>query len=160
MSREYPRRPIVGIGVAVLRPGGVLLVRRGTPPAVGSWSLPGGGQELGETTEQAARRELEEETGLAVGPLHLAAVVDSIVPDASGQLRFHYTIIDYAALWQGDSARPGGDITACVWAGFDDLARFRLWHEAHRVIAVGCGLLGLVPPCDAGVPSADQESRT
>ena len=143
MSREYPPRPIVGIGVAVLRPGAALLVRRGTPPNVGAWSLPGGAQELGETTEAAARRDLHEETGLAVGALHLAAVVDSIIPDKAGKLRFHYTIIDYAALWQGDDARPGGDITEVVWAGFDEFDRYQLWIQARKVIATARGLLGL-----------------
>lgn len=143
MSREYPPRPIVGIGVAVLRPGAALLVRRGTPPNVGAWSLPGGAQELGETTEAAARRELQEETGLAVGALHLAAVVDSITPDSAGKLRFHYTIIDYAALWQGGDIRPGGDITEVVWAGFDEFDRYQLWVQARKVIATARGLLGL-----------------
>lgn len=143
MSREYPARPIVGIGVAVLRPGAALLVRRGTPPHVGAWSLPGGAQELGETTEAAARRELHEETGLAVGTLHLAAVVDSMTPDSAGKLRFHYTIIDYAALWLGDDARPGGDITEVAWAGFDEFDRFQLWIQARKVIATARDLLGL-----------------
>ena len=156
MRREYPPRPIVGIGVVVLRPGGVLLCRRGNPPNVGAWSLPGGAQELGETTQAAARRELEEETGLKVGELHLAATVDSIMPDSAGRIRYHYTIIDYAALWLGDEARAGGDITEVVWADFDDLARFNLWSEAHRVIRIGCGLLGLQPPgMSAGRTSGD-----
>ncbi len=57
-DREYPPRPIVGIGVIVLKDDHVLLIRRAKPPNIGSWSLPGGAQELGETTEQAARREL------------------------------------------------------------------------------------------------------
>ena len=150
MSREYPPRPIVGIGVAVLRPGGVLLCRRGNPPNVGAWSLPGGAQELGETAMAAARRELEEETGLVVGALHLAAIVDSIMSDSAGRTRYHYTIIEYAALWQGDVARAGGDITEVEWAAFDDLARFNLWSEAHRVIRIGCDLLGLQPPAMSG----------
>jgi ADP-ribose pyrophosphatase YjhB (NUDIX family) len=146
MSREYPSHPRVGIGVCLLRPGAVLLIRRGNPPNKGSWALPGGGQELGETTEACARRELEEETGLLVGDLHLAAVVDSLTGDSAGRIRFHYTIIDYAALWQGDAPRPGGDVTEVTWADFDDLARFKLWSEAHRVINISCGLLGLAAP--------------
>lgn len=143
MSREYPARPIVGIGVAVLRPGAVLLVRRGNPPNLGAWSLPGGGQELGETTEEAARRELHEETGLAVGPLHLAAVVDSLTRDEVGRLRYHYTIIDYAALWQGGEARPGGDISETAWCDFESFDRYALWSEARRVIGVARKLLDL-----------------
>jgi ADP-ribose pyrophosphatase YjhB (NUDIX family) len=141
MSREYPQRPIVGIGVAVLRERQVLLVRRGTPPNVGAWSLPGGGQELGETTEHAARRELEEETGLLVGDLHLAGVVDSIIGDSAGRTRFHYTIIDYAARYDGGALRAGGDITEAIWADFDALDDFHLWSEAHRIIAIARRLL-------------------
>ena len=143
MSREYPTHPRVGVGVAVLRPGAVLLARRGQAPNLGSWSLPGGGQELGETTEQTARRELAEETGLVVGPLHLAAVVDSLTHDDDGRLRFHYTIIDYAALWQGDTPQAGGDITEVTWADFNELASYTLWSEFHRVIAAARALLGL-----------------
>lgn len=146
MSREYPDRPIVGVGVAVLRPGAALLVRRGNPPNIGAWSLPGGGQELGETAEQTARRELLEETGLQVGKLHLAGLVDIITPDHdTGRLRYHFTVIDYAALWLGDAARPGGDITDCVWAGFDEFDRYQLWSEARRIITAGRSLLGLTP---------------
>jgi len=65
MSREYPARPIVGVGVVVCRGEEVLLIRRGQPPRLGQWSLPGGGQEVGETIEEAVRREVREETGLA-----------------------------------------------------------------------------------------------
>lgn len=147
MSREYPSRPIVGIGIVVLRPTGgggaeVLLIRRGKPPNVGGWSLPGGAQELGETAEQAARRELVEETGLAVGALHLAANVDTIHRDPDGRVRYHYTIIDFAARWDGGVPVAGGDVTEVVWTALDRLDDFSLWREAHRVIAIARGLVG------------------
>lgn len=143
MSREYPQRPIVGIGVAVLRPGGVLLVRRGRPPNMGAWSLPGGAQELGETAEQAARRELLEETALAVGPLLLAANVDSIHRDGDGRVRFHYTILDFAARWEGGEPVAGGDVTEATWAAFDAFDDYDLWSEARRVIGIARQLLAL-----------------
>jgi ADP-ribose pyrophosphatase YjhB (NUDIX family) len=133
-SREYPARPLVGIGVVVLRPGAVLLVRRGKPPNMGAWSLPGGAQETGETAEETARRELLEETALTVGPLILAANVDSIHRDAEGRVQFHYTILDFAARWAGGDPAPGGDVTDAVWAPLDRLADYALWSEAHRVI--------------------------
>ena len=143
MSRDYPVRPLVGIGVVVLRPDAVLLVRRGRAPALGAWSLPGGAQELGETAEAAARRELLEETGLAVGPLLFAANVDSIHRDVDGRVQYHYTIIDFAAAYAGGDAVAGGDVTDIAWAQFDTFDTFALWDEARRVVAASRRLLGL-----------------
>jgi ADP-ribose pyrophosphatase YjhB (NUDIX family) len=134
-DREYPARPIVGIGVVVLRGDSVLLVRRGKPPNVGAWTLPGGAQELGETTEQAARRELQEETGIAVGDLVFAAAVDSIRRDEAERVQYHYTIIDFCARWIAGEPFAGSDVTEAVWAPLDGLDAYDLWSEAHRVIA-------------------------
>jgi ADP-ribose pyrophosphatase YjhB (NUDIX family) len=141
--REYPTRPWVGIGVIALRDESVLLIRRGRPPREGSWSLPGGGQRLGEGAEACARRELLEETGIEVGPLHLLAVIDAITPgEANRGPRFHYTIIDYAARWTAGEPRAGGDVTAALWADARDLTRYALTPEALRVIAEARGRLG------------------
>jgi 8-oxo-dGTP diphosphatase len=141
-DREYQARPIVGIGVVVLKDDSVLLVRRGKPPGMGTWALPGGAQDLGETCEQAARRELVEETGLSVGTLHLAANVDSIRRDAAGRVQFHYTIIDFAAKWETGEPVAGSDVTEAVWAPLAKLDAYGLWSEAHRVIAIARGLVG------------------
>ncbi len=144
-SREYPQRPLVGIGVVLLRPAPdgprVLLIRRGRPPAMGEWSLPGGAQRLGETAEQAARRELLEETGLAAGDLTLIAHVDSIHHDPAGAVQYHYTILDFAGLWLGGAPVAGGDATECRWAGEADFDALRLWSEARRVIAAALSRL-------------------
>lgn len=144
MNREYPPQPIVGIGIAVLRAqsSAVLLVRRGKPPNLGSWTLPGGAQELGETAEAAARRELAEETGLQVGPLQLAGAVDIIQPDPDGRVRYHYTIIDFAAAWTGGIPRASDDAADTIWAPLDDLGRHALSDDARRVIGVARRLLG------------------
>jgi 8-oxo-dGTP diphosphatase len=133
--REYPDRPWVGIGVVAVRGDSVLLVRRGKPPRLGSWSLPGGAQRLGEQAEAAARRELREETGIEVGLLDLLAVVDGISHDDEGAIRFHYTIIDYCARWLSGEVRAGGDVTEAVWAAPGDLVRYELTEAAHQVIA-------------------------
>ena len=146
MTREYPARPIIGIGVCLLRPdngGEVLLARRGRAPALGAWGLPGGAQELGETAEQAARRELLEETGLTAGELLLAANVDSIHHDAAGRVRYHYTIIDFAALHAGGVLAAGDDVSDVVWVPLGDLAPFAMWSEVHRVIGIARRLLGM-----------------
>jgi 8-oxo-dGTP diphosphatase len=141
-DREYPARPIVGIGIVVIKDDTVLLVRRGKPPNVGAWTLPGGAQELGETAEEAARRELLEETGLEVDTLHFAAMVDNIRRDAEGRVRFHYTIIDFATRWLSGEPVAASDVTAAVWARLDELEKYKLWSEAHRVIAIARRLVG------------------
>ncbi|HEY0207090.1 MAG TPA: NUDIX hydrolase, partial [Acetobacteraceae bacterium] len=115
----------------------------GKPPNMGAWSIPGGAQKLGETAEAGARRELLEEAGLQAGPLHLLAHVDSITRDAEGAVQFHYTILDFAARWTDGEPRPGGDVTDAAFASLDSLARFGLWTEAHRVIGLARGALGL-----------------
>jgi ADP-ribose pyrophosphatase YjhB (NUDIX family) len=141
-DREYPTRPIVGIGIVVIKHDSVLLVRRGKPPNVGAWTLPGGAQEIGETAEQAARRELREETGLEAGDLHFAATVDNIRRDESGRVRFHYTIIDFATRWIGGEPVAATDVTEAVWAPLESLNDYDLWSEAHRVIAIARRLVG------------------
>ena len=82
-----------------------------------------------------------EETGVTAGPLQLAANVDSIHRDADGRVRFHYTILDFAAPWAGGEPAPGSDVSAVVWAPLDGLAEYGLWDEAHRVIAIARRLL-------------------
>lgn len=134
-GREYPDRPWVGIGCIVFRGDQVLLVRRGKPPRIGSWSIPGGAQHLGETAEAAARRELQEEAGIEVGPLALATVVDAISHDEAGRALYHYTIIDFAAAWVAGEARAGDDVSAVAWAWPDELVRYDLTPAAQHAIA-------------------------
>ena len=143
MSRAYPEAPRVGIGVVLLRGDEVLLIRRGRMPALGAWSLPGGAQELGETAEAAARRELREETGLEAGELVLAAHVDSIHRDAAQRIEFHYTILDFAGLYQGGEAVAGDDVTDIAWVRATEFDRYELWSEARRVIGIARRLLAV-----------------
>ena len=133
---SYPTLPHIGIGIILLRGDDVLLIRRGRPPGAGQWSLPGGKQELGETAEEAARRELLEETGLACGALTMVAHADSITRDAAGRIEYHYTILDFAGRYAGGEAIPGDDASACVWATPEDLPGYDLWSEILRVIGV------------------------
>ena len=123
-SREYPEVPRVGVGAVVLRDGHVLLVRRGHPPALGKWSIPGGLVNLGETTEAAAIREVEEECGLKVRLLGLAGVVDRITRDAEGRVRYHYVLVDYLAVPDTGTAHAGSDAAEVRWVPVGDLDRY------------------------------------
>jgi ADP-ribose pyrophosphatase YjhB (NUDIX family) len=131
----------VGVGVVVLRPDAVLLVRRARPPLAGAWSIPAGAQRLGETAEACARRELAEETGLAVGPLALCFHTDLIEHDPNGAVRFHYAVLDFCARWQGGEPRAASDAAAAAWAPLGGLDAFRLTPGLRDAIAAAVRIL-------------------
>jgi 8-oxo-dGTP diphosphatase len=134
VSRAYPDRPLVGVGVVVWRDSRVLLIQRGKPPRVGQWSLPGGAQLLGETVEAAARREVAEETGLALERLELLTVVDLIERDDAGAVPYHYTLVDLVALAGPGEPKAGDDAAAVGWFTVDEVADLDLWQETMRII--------------------------
>ncbi len=136
MSRAYPERPLVGVGVVVCKGDQVLLVRRAKAPRRGQWSLPGGAQKLGETVRQAAIREVREETGLEVALTTLLDAVDSISRDAAGRVHYHYTLVDFAAEWRAGEPTAGGDAAEVRWVARGDLDRYELWEETVRVIGL------------------------
>jgi 8-oxo-dGTP diphosphatase len=137
MSREYPDHPIVGVGAVVWKDGKVLLIQRGQPPAEGTWSLPGGGQELGETVREAAAREVKEETGLEVEVGRLIDVVDAIVTDTTGRLRNHYTLIDFRCDWVAGVAKASSDARDVKWVRPDEVDDLVSWEETKRIIRQG-----------------------
>lgn len=139
-GRLYPERPVAAVGAVVWRGERVLLIRRGKSPRAGQWSLPGGGQELGETAAEAARREVREETGLEISEPRLVDVVDSIERDASGRVRYHYTLIDFTAEWQTGELAAGSDAQDARWVDPADLGTYRLWPETLRIIEAAAKL--------------------
>lgn len=133
-SREYPARPIVGVGTVVWHEERVLLVQRGRPPRVGQWSLPGGAQHLGESVADAARREVFEETGLEINLGDVVATVDLIERDDESRVRYHYTLIDFTAEARSALLSPGDDAADARWFGLDQLGPLGLWSETLRII--------------------------
>src|SRR5260221_13411555 len=93
-SRRYPAHPIPGVGALIIEGDEILLVERGRDPLLGYWSLPGGGLEVGETLDQAVRREVLEETGLVVEPVMLVEIFERIMHDAEGRVEYHYVLAD------------------------------------------------------------------
>lgn len=134
MKREYPDRPIVGVGAVIVDARRVLLVKRGSPPLLGEWSLPGGVVEIGETLRTAAEREALEETGLLVEAGEVLEVLDRIIPGENGRAQYHYVLIDFLCRVKGGTLRVGGDATDAAWSAPEELPRFKLEKTAINVI--------------------------
>ena len=133
-GREYPHRPWVGVGAVVWRGARVLLIRRGRPPRMGQWSLPGGAQSVGETVFETAVREVLEETGLHVVPTEVVTVVDAMTLDDAGAVQYHYTIVEVAGDCPEGEAVCADDALEAVWATVDEAAELTEWDETERVI--------------------------
>ncbi len=119
---RYPDRPQVAVGAMVVNDGRVLLVRRGKAPADGRWALPGGSVKLGETLQQAAEREIREETSIVIRAGHPLFTFDVIIPDDHGRIVYHYVIIDLAAEYVSGTPHPGDDARDARWFAPTDLA--------------------------------------
>jgi ADP-ribose pyrophosphatase YjhB (NUDIX family) len=115
IEREFPQAPLVGVGAVVVDEGRVLLVRRGSEPLKGHWTLPGGMLEVGETLAAGVAREVREETGLEVEPVELVEVLDRIHREGD-RVRFHYVIVDYLCRVTGGELRAASDADAVRWA--------------------------------------------
>lgn len=140
-SREYPERPVVGVGGVIVDRGRAVLIRRGTEPLLGQWSIPGGTIEIGETIEEAVRRELREETGLDVRVLELIELFDRIYLENGGsplqekrKPRYHYVIADYLCELVGGEPRAGSDVTDLAFAREEELPQFHLTEKATSVL--------------------------
>ncbi|MBI4891173.1 MAG: NUDIX hydrolase [Acidobacteria bacterium] len=133
-SREYPARPLLGVGALIFADGKVLLIERGQEPLKGWWTLPGGLVETGERLESAVRREVLEETGLQVRPVESAAIFERIMPDIEGRTQFHYVIVDYICELMGGSLKPGSDVANARWVALDKLNTVKMAPGTPPVI--------------------------
>jgi len=124
--------PTPAVGVICFRDDQVLLIRRGTPPRLGQWSLPGGRIEPGERARDAALRELMEETGITAELGPLIDVVDGIFPE----IGLHYVLIDYLATWRSGEPVAGDDAAeARFWPVAEALGLVD-WDETRRIIGM------------------------
>ncbi len=122
MGREYPLRPIVGVGAIIIENENVLIVRRGQPPKMGAWSIPGGGVHLGEDLEEACMREVKEETGLDVEILSEGRVLNRITRDEWKRIQFHYVLIDFVCRPVGGTLQAASDISEARWVPLSEVS--------------------------------------
>ena len=132
--RRFPERPLVGVGAVIVDGNRVLLVQRAHDPLKGQWSLPGGAVDVGETLNEAVRREIREETGLdvVVGPV--VEVLDRIHHTADGRVEYHFVLIDYLCTVAGGTMAFSSDAADARWVPVDDLPRYAMTDVATAVI--------------------------
>jgi 8-oxo-dGTP diphosphatase len=129
---DYPRPTA---GVVCLRGREVLLIKRGTAPRLGQWSLPGGRIEWGETSAEAALRELVEETGVVAELAGLIDVVDGIMTSReTGEITRHYVMVDYAARWLSGEPTAGDDAADARFFSLEEALAIIEWDVTRKVI--------------------------
>lgn len=134
MNRRYPERPMVGVGAAIFRAGRVLLVQRGREPAYGKWSLPGGLVEVGESLQDAVRREVLEEVGLEVVVKDMVVALDRVLFDDAGRIEYHYILLDFLCESESGEPAPATDVTDCAFVALEALNRYPLTSGTEQVI--------------------------
>jgi 8-oxo-dGTP diphosphatase len=143
-SRQYPPRPVVGVGAVILHRNKVVLIKRKYDPLAGRWSLPGGTLEIGESLEAGVAREMLEETGLEVEVGPVVEVFDRILRDDEGRVEYHFVIVDYLCRPLGGALQAGSDVDDAVWVAPEDLAQYQITDKAtevvERALAMGVGL--------------------
>lgn len=137
MIREYPDRPLIGVGAIIVERDRVVLVKRGHAPLAGEWSIPGGLLEVGETLREAAVREALEETGLAVEAHDLLGVFDRVMRDDRGRVRYHYVLIDFLCRVKAGTLQAGCDAADAAWFTQAKVAALPLPAETAEVIRLG-----------------------
>jgi 8-oxo-dGTP diphosphatase len=141
-DKDYPDLPRVAVGAVVFKDSKVLLVRRAKAPAQGLWAIPGGSVELGETLQQAAEREILEETGIKILAKKPACTFDLIEKDNNNDIRFHYVIVDLVADYVSGEPVPGDDADEVRWVSSGELNKLNV---NQRTLNVLNSVFGFIP---------------
>ena len=137
IKREFPESPFVGVGAVIIEKGRALLIRRGQPPLLGEWSLPGGVLECGETLRDAVAREAREETGLTVDVGEMLGVYERVIRADDGRVRYHYVLIDFLCRRVAGQVEAGSDAAEVGWFLREELAALKLADDANDVVLKG-----------------------
>jgi len=140
LKREYPMRPIVGVGAVILQDGKIILVKRRAEPGKGRWSIPGGTVHLGEKVREATIREAKEESGLDIEIVEDRPmdVFDSIITDERGRTKYHFTLLEFLAKPKGGTLKAAEDASEARWVSLEEVKKydltnsFRVFFEKHE----------------------------
>ena len=135
MSVEYPDRPRVAVGGVVFPDGQVLLVRRNKPPSLGEWAIPGGSVEIGETLQEAAAREVFEETGVTIKAGEICHVFEDVRRDPDGKVRFHYVIVDLIGEYLEGEPHPATDVSEAAWVKPEETSGLNVNQNTLKLLA-------------------------
>ena len=124
--RLYPENPLVGVGVLIRDIDRYLLIKRAADPDKGLWSIPGGIVEIGEKADDAARREVKEETNLDVDVIEVLDVINKIVMDKESRVKFHFIIIDYLAEFKEGALKASSDALDARWVSSEEFLLYEL----------------------------------
>ena len=114
-ASKYPDAPRVAVGALVIKDDRVLMIKRGKSPSKGMWSVPGGRVEIGETLQEAAEREVLEETGITVRAGKPVYVFDMVEKGENGRVKYHYVIVDVVAEYVRGDVKAGDDAADARW---------------------------------------------
>jgi len=137
MTREYPDRPLIGVGSIIIENDRVVLVKRAHPPIQGQWCIPGGVLEVGELIREAAVREAHEETGLIVEPGELLGVFDRVLRDPDQRVQYHYVLIDFLCRRISGELLAASDAAEVRWFNRAELPALNLAEDTLEVIQKG-----------------------
>ena len=140
MSREYPDYPRVGVGAVILDGDRVLLIQRGGTMLPGKWSIPGGLVELGETTREAVVREVVEECGMHIELIDVCGVLDRVIRDDEGRVRYHWALVDFLAIARGGTLCAGDDAADARWVRIDEVEQYDTTDGLMDMIKRGIAL--------------------
>jgi ADP-ribose pyrophosphatase YjhB (NUDIX family) len=141
MSRKYPNRPLLGVGSVIVSNGRVVLIRRGSNPDYGLWSIPGGLVEKGERLREACARESLEETGIVVEVKELLEVLSRIVYDDEGRVQYDFVIVDFRAEPIDGELKASTDASEARYVRFEDLKDYEI-TETVKDLLRKVGIMG------------------
>lgn len=137
---DKPKRPSLAASAAVFRDGKVLIAKRGMPPHL--WSLPGGRVEWGETLEEAAAREVREETGVEAEIIGFAGHREMMLRDKAGEVGAHFVIAAFAARWKSGEAKPGPEASEVAWIDPAAVADYETTPGLAEIVADARRIVG------------------